>query len=338
MGAYRRLVTQLTTSTLHDRGMGDNTSDNERLIRRRDAALVGLGDDTLRVRVKSGQLTRLYRGFYTFSCDLSELAEHEREQLQYRRTVLGAAQAGDGSKAVSHHSAAVLHGLPLLAGRTTRVHFTANRKTGGRKKGRANVLHAAPWQPDEVVELEGLLVTSLARTAVDLARVGSFLQAVCAFDGALRMGATRDDVESVLDRSHGRAGVANAIRAFAISDSDAESIGESLSRALMHTFGDIPKPRLQHEFRDGRGNFVARTDFDWDGVVAGEFDGYAKYIRYLKPGETIADAYEREKKREQKLARLGVIVIRWCWDDLVHPQRLRSILREALGNTGLLTP
>ncbi|MCZ4551761.1 type IV toxin-antitoxin system AbiEi family antitoxin domain-containing protein [Gordonia rubripertincta] len=318
--------------------MGDNTSDDNRLIRRRDAASVGNGDDSLRVRVKTGQLIRLYRGFYTFSCDLKDLADHEREQLQYRRTVLGAAHAGDGSKAVSHHSAAVLHGLPLLGGRTTRVHFTANRKTGGRKKGRANVLHAAPWLADEVVEIDGLLVTSLARTAVDLARQGSFLQAVCAFDGVLRMGATRAEVESVLDRSRGRAGVANAIRAFAIADGDAESIGESLSRALMHTFGDIPRPRLQQRFFDARGAFVARTDFDWDGVVVGEFDGYAKYIRYLKPGETIADAYEREKKREQKLARLGVIVIRWCWDDLMHPHRFRNMLHEALTNSNILTP
>lgn len=322
--------------TPHDRYMGDNKSEDPGLIRRRDVAAIGMDDSHLRVRVKSGLLTRLYRGVYTFSCELADLAKYERERELYRRTVLGAADAGDGSKAISHHSAAVLHGLPLLNGATTRVHFTANRSTGGRKKGRANILHATPWHPDEVVKLDGLLVTSLARTAVDLARAGSFFQAVCALDGALGMGVPHAELTDVLARSHGRTGIRTALRAFAIADGDAESIGESLSRALMHSFGDLPMPRLQHQFHDASGTFVARTDFDWAGIVAGEFDGYAKYIRYLRPGETMADAYEREKKREQKLARLGVLVVRWCWDDLMKSHRLHGILRDALGNRGLL--
>ena len=316
--------------------MGDNTSEDNGLFRRRDAVSIGQPDAALRQRVKSGELKRLYRGVYTYSCDLKDLDEYERQRETYRRTVLAAADSGDGSKAISHYSAAVLHGLPVLYGDFTRVHFTANRTSGGRRRGRASVLHSTPWRSGETVVIDGLLVTSLARTAVDVARSGSFVQAVCALDGALRMGVAHDELAGVLVSSRGRTGIAMAGRAFAIADGAAESVGESYSRALMYSFGDIPIPRLQQVFHDAEGVFVARTDFDWGGVVVGEFDGYAKYIRYLRPGETKEQALEREKLREQRIARLGIIVIRWCWKDLTTPARLHRILREALGNAGQL--
>ena len=180
------------------------------------------------------------------------------------------------------------------------------------------------------------LVTSRARTAVDVARSGAFFQAVCVFDGALHAGVTRGELESVLRRSAGRTGISVARAALAVADGKSESIGESLSRALILSFGDIPLPRLQHRFLTGDGTFVARTDFDWGGLVAGEFDGYAKYIRYLRPGETTEQAYEREKWREQRLHRIGVVVVRWNWSDLQKPERLRRILVDALTAHGLM--
>jgi hypothetical protein len=181
------------------------------------------------------------------------------------------------------------------------------------------------------------LATTPARTAIDVARSGSFYQAVCVLDAALYMGASRTELETVLRRSVGRTGISIARAALAVADGKSESIGESLSRAMMLSLGGIPMPRLQHTFRTSDGTFVARTDFDWGGLVAGEFDGYAKYIRYLRPGETVEQAYEREKWREERLRRIGVHVVRWNWDDLTKPERLRHILVAALTSYGLMT-
>lgn len=318
--------------------MNEPTIEESNLIRRRDALRTGELDRQLATKVKSGKLRRLYRGFYTFTSDLEELDRYEREQELYRRQVLAAADNGEQDKAISHWSAAVLHGLPVLDGDRSRVHFTANRIGGGRRKGRACVLHGSTWEPDEVQLVGEFLATTPARTAIDVARAGTFFQAVCVLDAALHVGVSRTELESVLRRSVGRTGISIARAALAVADGDSESIGESLSRAMMSSFGDIPMPRLQHRFLNAGGDFLGRTDFDWAGVVVGEFDGYAKYIRYLRPGETTEEAYEREKWREQRLLREGgvALVVRWNWKDLVKPQRLRAILVQALTAHGLM--
>ncbi|ORM32222.1 hypothetical protein [Williamsia sp. 1135] len=316
--------------------MNEPNADNSRIIRRRDAVQIGELDRRLATRVKTGQLTRIQRGFYTFTSDLVELDRFDRERELYRRTVLAAADNGEPGKAISHWSAAVLHGLPMLNGDLKRVHFTANRIGGGHRKGRGCVIHGSTWNPHEVVMVGEYLVTSPARTAIDIARSGTFYQAVCVLDGALFTGVPRSELENALRGSVGRTGVSIARAALAVADGKAESIGESLSRAMMLSFGDIPLARLQNRFLDADGTFVARTDFDWDGLVAGEFDGHAKYVRYLRPGETTEQAYEREKWREQKLRRIGVFVVRWNWKDLEHPARFRRILVQALTTHGLM--
>lgn len=113
---------------------------------------------------------------YLPSGSAGELLTREQRQHRYRYKVLGAVDAGRGDKAVSHWSAAALWGMPVLGGDLDRVHFTANRTGGGRDRTRACTLHATPWQPDEVIELPGLLVTTPARTAVDISRAGTFEQ------------------------------------------------------------------------------------------------------------------------------------------------------------------
>lgn len=82
----------------------------------------------------------------------------------------------------------------------------------------------------------------------------------------------------VLDRLSGSRGVSRAQRALEVADSLSESVGESWSRAQMLVCPDIPEPTtLQRSFYDENGNFVARPDFDWEGRLAGEFDGLTKY-------------------------------------------------------------
>lgn len=77
---------------------------------------------------------------------------------------------------------------------------------------------------------------------------------------------------------------------------------------------DIHLPRLQcthiaegHEYR---------SDFDWDGRLAGDFDGRVKYGRLRRPGERFEQAVMREKEREDRLRGMGIMVVRWIWADL----------------------
>jgi hypothetical protein len=49
----------------------------------------------------------------------------------------------------------------------------------------------------------------------------------------------------------------------------------------------LPIPRLQHEFRDANGKLVARTDYDWEALLVGEFDGDVKYRKDLEQGRVV---------------------------------------------------
>lgn len=138
-----------------------------------------------------------------------------------------------------------------------------------------------------------------------------------------------------------RTGVGVARRALALADPRSENPGESWSRAQMIAAGITP-PTLQREIFDRRGNFVARTDFDWvdeNGVVTlvGEFDGLGKYLKYLRPGESPEQVIKREKAREGRLQDLGIVVTRWLFTDLVA-QRMAPRLIAQLRTLRLPTP
>jgi len=55
----------------------------------------------------------------------------------------------------------------------------------------------------------------------------------------------------------------------------------------------------------------------------------AKYTRYLRTGESPADAVEREKVREDALRATSAAVARWTWSDLATPTVVAQRLRRA---------
>ncbi|GAA1897460.1 hypothetical protein LX12_001800 [Williamsia serinedens] len=175
--------------------------------------------------------------------------------------------------------------------------------------------------------VEGILTTTLARTAMDVARSGSFTEALVVLDGALRAGVTIEELAILTDRGRRRRGIALVRQAITSADGRSESAGESLSRALMIRAG-IPLPDLQVEYREDDGEVFARVDFEWGGRVVGEFDGLMKYC---DAGDVVA-----EKRREDKLRALGIIVVRWTWDDPRHPDRFIALLRRTFTAAGLL--
>jgi hypothetical protein len=113
------------------------------------------------------------------------------------------------------------------------------------------------------------------------------------------------------------------------SDPASESPGESMSRANIHLLGFAP-PVLQHRIADRDGEF-ARTDYCWpEANLAGEFDGQGKYLRGAEEsGLSAGDIVLREKKREDRIRRTGIGVVRWDWRDAKDLRVLRRILTEA---------
>ena len=294
------------------------------------ARRAGLSDRTLAAAVRQGTLIRPRRGWFHVPTSTDG-----RFELAARQARIALCE-GPAGAVVSHHTAAVLHGLPLVRARTSQTHLTVDRPNGGRITGHAR-LHSTPRDTLDATEIDGIPVTGVARTLVDLSRTAGFDAGVCATDFALRKKLiTPQELQLEVDRHCGRKGVAIAREVMGFADPLSESAGESLSRCVMRTLPDIPAPRLQRRYLDHHGVLVARTDFSWgDGALAGEFDGRIKYTRSAAYGDDPSDVVWKEKRREDRIRDLGVVVIRWIWADLYRPEQFRRYVLAGLRRAGV---
>lgn len=169
-----------------------------RLFTRRELLAQGFDDGEIRGRRRRGELITLRRGAY--AADLPERPE-DRHAVQVRATV----RKVSPDAAVSGLSAAVLHGFPVWGDPLRRVQMTRNRRSGARLTADLQI-HAAPLEPWELMVIDGITVTSVARTLVDVARHVGFEQAVVVADAALwRKLVTREELDAALAAARGRA-------------------------------------------------------------------------------------------------------------------------------------
>lgn len=243
---------------------------------------------------------------------------------------IGSALLATGSRGVaSHGSAAALRGLDLLRDPdATQTVLTVRPGQRGHRDLDGIRVHRAGLPPWHVSEVNGLPVTTVARTLVDLTRALSLRDGVVAMDAALHSGRVRlEQLEEVLADCRGWPWIRRAASAVKLTDPAAESALESLSR-IFFCAHDIPAPRTQFVVRSGQ-RFIARTDFWWEKPrVAGEADGLGKYA-------ALADLHA-EKLRQERIEALGIRVVRWTWGDIWQPAaarataaRLRAILSRA---------
>jgi len=305
-----------------DGGIGD-------VVERTTLLARGYTDKELRGLRRDGVLSSVRPGAYIHVGPSKEDPD-VGSALRHRATVLAAARRLAPGSVISHLSAAVVHDLPLWLpfAPADRVQVTRDRRTGARRSPYLD-LHSAALHPDEVIGVDGLLVTSVARTVVDLGRSLTLERALVPADAALRnRRTTPDELALAIARGAHRPGNAAARRLVAFADGRAESPGESRSRLAIARAG-LPDPELQHEVRSGDRTW--RVDFWWDRAgVVGEFDGRVKYGRLLAPGADPGEAVFAEKVREDALRAIGLSVVRWTWADLSDFAPVAARLRRAL--------
>lgn len=283
-------------------------------------------------RARTGTEVRLARGAYVDASGWRSLDERERYLVRIRAT----SDTRRHAMVLSHWSAAAIHGLPVLGSWPDKVHVTVGQVSGGRSRNEV-LKHALSLTGSEVVELDGLLVTSPARTVLDMAVSAGRLCAVMVADRSLLV--DRFDrippmltKEALWDAYVARGNFRGRSRARAIIEfaaDRAESPLESVSRANMWTLG-CPIPLLQRSFGDRDGH-IGDVDFYWSALrLVGEADGEGKYLDpLLRNGRSTSEVLVAEKHREDRIRALGEGVTRWPWAVGVDPNRLRAHLRRA---------
>ncbi|MBY6412214.1 hypothetical protein HQ346_10850 [Rhodococcus sp. BP-252] len=295
-----------------------------RIVSRSDALARGFSDAELQRYCRTKAWRRLRPGKFVSRSEFDTLSATEKHRV-IAEAVYSSATADD--TVVSHVSAAVFHGLDVEASDLRRVHLTRNR-IGGSRKSKLRIVHAAAYSPSEVTLVDGVRVTTLARTIADIGRSLTFENAVCLADlAARRKKLTRDQVLAVLDACPTHPDNRKARRVANFMDGRAESGGESLCRIVLHELGYAP--RLQVGLADADGEF-ARVDFYLDDIfTVVEFDGRIKYGRLVPEGQTPSDVAWKEKRREDRIRSGGAQVVRLTYDDLQHPERIARSIRAA---------
>ncbi|WP_410787951.1 type IV toxin-antitoxin system AbiEi family antitoxin domain-containing protein [Kribbella sp. C-35] len=291
---------------------------------RRQALASGCTHEQIVGRLRDGSWEQIRRGQYAEKIDLTALPPWERARWRHLRQVHAVMNAmRPGSVALSHQSALVLHGMPIWGLDLSRVHVTRmDGQSGGHVAGVQH--HLGVLTAADLTVVDGRLVTSLARAALESACTTSFEVGVVGFDAALRTGHLgEDEVLRLQSASTFWPGSVSARKALRFGNGLSESVGESRLRVLMYEHG-MPEPRLQTEFYDRLG-LVARVDFDFDGYdTVVEFDGALKY------GGGSPEVLVREKRREDRLRALGLTVVRTDWSDFDHPAVLAAGLLQTL--------
>ena len=213
-------------------------------------------------------------------------------------------------------TAALLHRLPLLGAPPGRLLLAERKEVRPRHHGTSTTL-----RPDDVVLVEGVPATALARTAVDVARVRRFAGGVVTMDAVLARDVRPEQLERAVRRCTGWPGARHARAAAAFADGRAESALESLGRVRFREH-DLPACDLQVVLGDADGP-IARVDHYWPAHrTVAEADGALKY--------TDAAGLFAEKRREDRLREAGFEVVRYTWDEaLGRPELVVARLRAA---------
>jgi hypothetical protein len=260
---------------------------------------------------RSGLWTRLRRGAYVETETWNKLDDVGR----YRLLVIAVVLQLNVPAVPSHQSAAALLGLPLWNIDLTTVHVTRRDLHSSRNEAHVHH-HAAELPEDDLVTVDGIVVTNAIRTSIDIAREQKFEEAVVVADGALAcVGNDQGLLLAQLDQMRDWPGARNAGRVVEFADGRSESVGESRQRVQFERIG-LPRPELQVVIVSP-GGYEDRTDFLFrEFRTIGEFDGKSKYTEFLRPGEDPAEAVWREKRREDRLRGQGYEMVRGGWADL----------------------
>lgn len=288
------------------------------MISSRKALLAGGHTPTeVRQQLDSGDLVRLRRGVYERR-DLLELEPEARHRQQIRACAI------QSDYPVSHASAIALHRLPVVDCDLSEVHVTrlGLGRSGNRHRGTRQV-HSGRLERSFCTVVDGIPVTTVARSIVDLARMAGRRTAVTAADAALYGNlCTVDELEDVLDAVAGRPGVRRAREWLDLCDGRSESPGETWTRLVLGDAG-WDTSALQISIYNERGRFIGRADGGYPELgIFWEFDGKTKYGKLLKPGENALDVILREKGRESDMVELNWLPIRIITPDLRRPREL----------------
>lgn len=270
----------------------------------------GYDDRDIREAIRIGLLTRIGSGLYALSRTYTPLSPEDKLAARSRAV----SHRHHGAVVLTHQSAAAIHGLPMWGTSLTEVHVT--RRDDGRGRHEAKVQHhVGVIGDDDIVEIDGVLVSSPDRCVWELACASTVESALVTADAALHQGlVTLESLHEIAGPFRTWRGSRSGRLALSLANGLSESVGESRARHLFWAHG-VPMPDLQFRVVNSDGIVIARTDFAWQLYRhLAEFDGRIKYDGTF--GNAGFGTVFEEKRREDLVRAELWGLSRIIWDHL----------------------
>jgi hypothetical protein len=276
---------------------------------------VGVSESAVVKKAARAQLHRIHVGVYAI-VPPSMLSSNGR--------YLAAVMACGPGAALSHRSAAQLHGLRLTARGRIDVILPGRAK---RARPGIDAHTSVHLTPQDITAVDRIPVTTVARTALDLAAVVARRQVERALDQAeiLRtfdLTALTDQIQR--NPHHPGAATLTAILGSHYAGSTAtwselEEICLEAARA-----GGVPAPEVNAFVDPGDGEPPIRVDFVWRAQrTAVEADGRGTHLTTW--------TFEHDRRRDQRLAAAGWRVVRVTYRQLQRERaRIQRLLADLL--------
>ena len=289
------------------------------LVTGRELRARGIEQRQLARWARGGHLVAVRRGVYT----TRELWESWDDYVGRPTARIRAAHLTmDVSHVFSHDSSAILQKVPLLRPQDSAVHVTRKRVNGSRLSYGVHH-HGAPYQPAQTLQVDGLPVLDVPRTAVDIAREHGYRAGLVAADGAMQLGFSRADLEAAAAPMKSWPGITTVRAVVRDADPGAESAAETLGRELVKELG-IGEVETQFPVPTPSG--VVWCDLRV-GCHMFEVDGRKKSRPVADGGLADRDLEQLlwdERRRQREVCAQGLGMSRIYWEDYWGAARARA--------------
>ena len=272
------------------------------LVTRDQLRELGLGPTGIGARIRTRRLHRLHRGVYSVGHNVL------LEQAYWLAAVLA---CGRGA-VLSHLSAAALWEIRGDPG--AHVHLTVPSQAGRARRPRIRIHRSRRLAPEDVTIHEGIPVTTVARTLLDLADVLS--------KQALKRAIDESEYRRLFDLTAvvaavGRNPNRRSRKLVALAAGPAELTRSPLEDrflAIVQRHG-LPRPQVNHQVAG------YQVDFYWPHAkLVVELDGFAAH--------GTRRAFQSDRERDRRLTLAGLTPIRLTAQDLRNERALADELRS----------
>jgi very-short-patch-repair endonuclease len=288
-----------------DRQIAEVAGDQHGVISHAQLLSLGLREWQIRYRLQVGRLHRIERDVYAVG------HEHISTEGRWMAAVLSCGEEA----LLSHRSAGALWGIAPYTGSWIDVTAPTRRRSRGRLK-----LHRGRLDPRDKAIEDGIPVTSIARTVLDLAAIVDLRRVERALERAEKLELFNlRELDEICARARGHRGLKNLNRALSLYLPEDRTRSE-LERDLLELCRehDLPPPRVNQ--------VVAGYEVDawWpDAHLIVELDGW-QHHRDRR-------AFERDRARDAELTLAGHAVVRITWRRLHdHPEQVAALIGRAV--------